>query len=121
MARVFGAAAQFLAERFKGIFRAVETQTTVGSTAVEIVPYDAERVALVVANHGAADVYMALTNEVSVTRGVRLAAGGGVMSVNVVDDGNLSAMSWWGISAVAGNVVYSLGTKREVALSDLEA
>ncbi len=121
MARAYGAVAQFLAERFKGIFRPIEDQTTVGVTAAQIVNHDPERVALVIANHGAADVYVALDQLVSVTRGVRLAAGGGAMSVNVEEDANLPAQEWWGISAGAGNVVYSLGTKRETALADLEA
>ena len=42
------------------------------------------------------------------------------MSVNVEADGNLPALQWWGISAGAGNVVYALMVKREIALADLE-
>ena len=121
MARVFGAVAQFLAGRFKGIFREIEAQPTIGVAIGNIVGHDPERVSLVITNHGAADVYVAPNQQVSVTRGIRLAAGGGAMSVNVEEDGNHPTLLWWGISAGAGTVVYALGSKREVALADLEA
>ena len=120
MARKLGAVAQFLAERFNGILREYEDQITIGVAVGQIVPHDPERVSLTLANHGAADVYVSPTEQVSVTRGIRIAAGGGAMSVNVEEDGNMSALSWWGISGGAGNVVYALMIKREVALRDLE-
>lgn len=117
---VYGAVAEFLAARFKGVVREIEGTLTVGTAAVEIVGHDSERVSLLIANHGAADVYISPTNQVSVTRGIRLGAGGGALSVNVQDDANLSALSWWGISAAAGNAVYSLQVKRDVAIHDSE-
>lgn len=117
---VYGAVAEFLSERFKGIVRESEVTPTVGTTAVEIVGHDSERVSLFIANHGAADVYISPTNQVSVTRGIRLGAGGGAMSVNVEDDANLPSLSWWGISASAGNAVYGLLVKRDVAIHDSE-
>lgn len=120
MARKLGAVAQYLADRFKGILREYEGGATIGVAAGQIVAHDPERVSLTLANHGAADVYISPTQEVGVTRGVRLAAGGGAMSVNVEEDGNLPALQWWGISAGAGNVVYALMVKREIALGDLE-
>ncbi len=120
MSRVFGAVAQFLAARFKGILREYEGEHTVGVTPVQIVAHDPERVSLLIANHGAADIRIAPSEGVTVTRGIRLGAGGGALSINVEEDGHLPALQWWGISGGAGNAVYSLSVKREVALKDLE-
>ena len=120
MPRIFGAVAQYLASRFKGILREYEGTHTVGVAAVQIVAHDPERVSLLIANHGAADIRIAPSEQVTVTRGIRLGAGGGAMSINVEEDGHLPSLQWWGISAGAGNAVYSLGVKREVAFKDLE-
>ena len=120
MARVFGAVAAFLANRYGGLCHTPESVVTVGVAAVRIVQANSERVGLVLCNNGAADIRIANTPEVTVTTGLRIPAGGGAVSMWVDEDGPRSAMEWWGIGAGAGNVVYVNEVVRETALGGSE-
>lgn len=107
-----GAALEFVEARFRGRFDYREFVVTVGTSLVLWVPPDYERISLTLVNFGPADVIIAPNQLVGVNRGLRLAAGGGMIAVDVTEDGLLPCLEWDAISSGAGNNVYALGVYR---------
>jgi hypothetical protein len=109
----FGAAYDYLANRFGGLVGVRESVTTVGVAVVALVGNNPERVSLTIVNLGATEVFIATSESVSTSRGIRLTANGGGITLSVDTDGPLSALPWFAISSVAGNPVFAMEVVRE--------
>lgn len=115
--RTTGAARWFTEKDLDGPSRSQESITAVSATAITIVPNNPDRVALVLVNQGTADVNISLIPIVSLTAGIRLAAGGGFVSMIVKDDYTVVSREWFGISITGTNNVYALETIADVIMA----
>lgn len=113
MPEAFGAAYQDAERRFGGPLREVQTSATIGLVQSRIVEHDPERVSLTIVNWGAADVVAAIGANATLTAGIRVAGGGGFVTLSLVEDSTLVCQEFWGISSAAGNTVYVLALRRE--------
>lgn len=103
-----GAALELTEAVLGGPITELESNPTIGVTLGIVVEASADRVALVMVNQGAADVFIATQPNVSITNGIRLSANGGSASLTLGDDFTLCSRRWYGISGGAGNQVYVL-------------
>lgn len=77
--------------------------TQIPATAGIIAEQDAGRVGLLVVNLGATDAYIGPFPEVSASKGIYVAAGGGSVRLIHTEDFDLPTQRWYGYSAVATN------------------
>ncbi len=112
MANVFGAVLEFLQARFKGQLGHTEEEFDVGTAVVEVTHGDAERVSLTFVNLGATSLYLAPSVNVSTIHGIRLAANGGTVSMNVVADAILPALNWRCVGDGIDGVLFVLSVRR---------
>lgn len=117
MPTAFGAAYQDAEKRFGGPLREVQTSATVGLAQSMVVAHDPERVSLTIVNWGAADIVIAIGASASLTNGIRVTAGGGFVTMSLVEDSTLVCQEYWGISGAAANTVYVLALRRETQRS----
>jgi hypothetical protein len=80
---------------------------TVAITATELWMSNADRLALVLQNLGAFPIYVGSSPTVTATTGLLLAAGGGVLSLNVADDGETPALGWWAIAVGGASAIFA--------------
>ena len=73
--------------------------SSVGTTTVEFLRQDPNRVAFLVINMGDSDLYLGLGPDVSADKGIVLGSSGGSMSVHYKEDGDLPGRSWWILSS----------------------
>ena len=81
--------------------------TAVAVTATHLWRASPDRVALVIQNIGAQNMYVGTSPTVSATNGLLLGAGGGVMSLSAEQDGETPTREWWGLAAAVGTTIYS--------------
>ena len=112
---LYGAAAEFLRERYKGELTEDETSVTVGTAVSTVIGSNPDRLGLLILNLSANTVYVSIDNSVSATNGIRLGANGGSVSLNVTDDGMIQTRTWYGLAAGAGSSVYVLDLNRFIA------
>lgn len=112
---LYGAAAEFLRDRYKGELSEEETSATVGTGVSTVIEGDADRLGLLLLNLSANTVYVSINNDVSSTNGIRLGANGGSVALNVTDDGMTQTRTWYGLATGAGSAVYVLELKRFIA------
>lgn len=103
--RTTGAARWFTEQMLGGPTREIPSNPTIGVAVGSIVSANPDRVGLVIVNGGAADVFVWLDNTVSLTKGIRLTANGGSVTMTVRDDFTFPAQQWNGISSGAGNAM----------------
>lgn len=115
--RTTGAARWFTEQMLGGPTREIPSSPTIGVTVGKVVQANPDRVGLVVINGGAADVLIWVDNSVSTTKGIRLTANGGSVTMTVHDDFTLPAQEWDGISSGAGNVLSVLEEVSDVILA----
>lgn len=120
MAEVFGAVLEFLQSRFRGALAHTEEEFTVGTAVVEVAHGDAERVSLTFVNLAATTLYLAPSVNVSATHGIRLAANGGTVSLNVVDDSLLPALNWRAMGSGADGALFVLSVRRTTIKPEAE-
>ncbi len=108
MSKVYGAALEYLESRFKGHLGHDEIEFTVGTDAIPVAPGSGERVSLTFVNLAATQLYLAPSLEVAATHGLRLAANGGTVSMNVEEDSLLPALGWWCVSSGANGALFVL-------------
>lgn len=113
MTKQFGAAAQFLAERFGGQLAEVEANPTVETTTAELLGGDPERVQVVIVNLSSNVIYLGFRSDTSASKGIRLNANGGSLSMAVDDDGILTTRQLFAVASVASSQVYVLSMRRE--------
>ena len=112
---LYGAAAEFLRERYKGELTEDETSVTVGTAVSTVIGSNPDRLGLLILNLSANTVYVSIDNSVSATNGIRLGANGGSVSLNVTDDGMIQTRTWYGLATGAGSSVYVLDLNRFIA------
>lgn len=112
MAKLYGAALEFLARRFGGSIAPGEDDIAVGIAQVEVIAGDSERVSLVLVNLGGTVIYVAPGVGVSSTRGIRLGPSGGTVAMDVNNDSILPSVQWYAIGDAAGGSLYVLWAKR---------
>ncbi len=120
MVQAFGAAAQFLAKRFGGALSERESNPTVGTSSVELLGGDPERLSVIVVNLSANIVYVGFRSDTSPTNGIRLNANGGSLSMVVEDDGILTTRQLFAVAGGAASQVYLLSMRRESLLAEEE-
>jgi len=99
-----------LMERFKVRTRAVENPliTSVGATALKVLSNNPNRLGFTIINLSTNVIYLALTNNVSDTYGIRLNAGGGSASMAWDTEFDMVAWAWWVLATGAGSAIYTL-------------
>jgi hypothetical protein len=112
---LYGAAAEFLRERYKGELTEDETSVSVGTSVSTIIGGNADRLGLLILNLSNNTVFVSIDNSVSATNGIRLGANGGSVALNVTDDGMIQTRTWYGLATGAGSSVYVLDLTRFIA------
>lgn len=107
-------AALLLAQRqFGGALNEDEINPSVGTVVEELLGGDPERVLVFILNLSANSVHVGLRNSVSSTNGILLAASGGNVSFNAVEDGTLPTRQFFVVAAAAASQLYVLTLRRE--------
>ena len=112
---LYGAAAEFLRERYKGELTEDETSVTVGTGVSTIIGGNPDRLGLLILNLSSNTLYVSIDNSISATNGIRLGANGGSVALNVTDDGMIQTRTWYGLATGAGSSVYVLDLTRFIA------
>lgn len=115
--RNVGAARWITEQRLGGPTRAITGATTVTTSVISIVNNNPDRVGLLLVNLGTVDVFVWIDNSVSSSKGVRLTANGGFMSLDVNDDFTLPAEQWIGITSSGSATVASLELVSDIVLA----
>lgn len=102
--------AELLMERFKVKTRAVENPkiTSLGVTAQQVLGNNPDRLAFIVQNLSANVIYLSLKNDVSSSKGIRLAANGGSFSCIWDEDFQMTGWAWWAVATGASSAVYAI-------------
>lgn len=101
-----GTAAQdYLAAAYGGQFSEVIKDVTADVGVAVLRDLDPEAISMDVSNLSANPVYIGVDNKVSATRGFLVAANGGLLSVNVREDGLLPTRRWWCIAPAGASAV----------------
>lgn len=108
-------AREFSEKRFGFPTRAVENPVVaaVGVTVVKILRNNPDRVFWIVVNLSANVVYVALSEDVSATKGIRLDANGGFTSMSVEEDGEAVAYDVYALATGAASAIYVLAIEKE--------
>tara|TARA_R110000824_G_scaffold89382_3_gene219187 strand:- start:2625 stop:3002 length:378 start_codon:yes stop_codon:yes gene_type:complete len=112
---LYGAAAEFLRDRYKGELTEDETSVTVGTAVSTISGANPDRLGLLLLNLSSNTIYVSIDNSVSATNGIRLGANGGSVALNVTDDGMIQTRTWYGLATGAGSSMYILELSRFIA------
>lgn len=100
-----------LEEQFKVRTRAVEDPrnvTVITTTAKMILGNNPNRLGFTIVNTGTKKCAIALTNAVTLLKGLPLDAGGGHITMKWMEDFEMVGWAWWIISDVGGSTAYSL-------------
>ena len=108
-----GAALLLAMRQFGGALNEDEINPLVGTVVEELLGGDPERVLVFVLNLSANSVFVGLRNTVSATNGILLAASGGNVSFNAVEDGTLPTRQFFVVAAAAASQLYVLTLRRE--------
>ncbi len=103
---------EYIERQYGGRFSATPVTVSVGLTASRIVQNNFERVALVLVNLSAGNVYVGLDPTVSPTGGIKLGSNGGLMSLNVKDDLVLVGNSWYAVNDTVVGPLYLVSVVR---------
>lgn len=82
--------------------RSPTTPTTVGATAVQLMPQNPQRVAFILINLSTATIHVIPEGTASSTNGIRLGPNGGQISVQYKEDFTLPALEWSIVADAAG-------------------
>jgi len=103
--------ANLLEERFKVRTRAVENPSGIillGVAAQIILANNPNRLAWIAVNLSANIIYVALSNQVAATHGIRLNANGGTASMVWDEDFQMTAWGIWAVASGAASALYVL-------------
>ena len=108
------AAAEISRERFKGPTRPVVNPITdtVQTTATKILNNNPDRLAVVIVNLSANRGFIGFDRQVGPTRGIPVEASGGVVTMNVEEDGETVGYEIHAINQVAAGKWYILEIER---------
>jgi len=99
-----------LIEKFRVKTRAIENpvEDTVGTAPVRVLNNNPNRLGWLIVNQSANTVYVALSNRVSATYGVRLDANGGFCSMVWDEDFHATGWAVWAIATGVDSKIYVL-------------
>ena len=80
-----------------------KTVSEIGATVTKIVNNNPKRVSLLIVNLSDNDVHIMIDNQVSSSRGIYLAPGGGAVNFDWSTDFTLISHDWFGIAAAAAS------------------
>lgn len=103
--------ADLLMEQFKVRTRAVEDPravTAITTTAQMILNNNPNRLGFTIINTGTKKCAMALTNAVTLLKGLPLDAGGGHITMKWNEDFDMVGWAWWIIADTGGSTAYTL-------------
>lgn len=102
--------ASLLLERFKVRTRAVQNPkiTSVGTTALEVLANNPNRLGFTIINLSTNVMYAGLSNDVSSTKGIRLAASGGSLTMVWDEDFQMVGWAWWVVASGATSAIYAI-------------
>lgn len=102
--------ADLLMERFKVRTRAVENPrpTVTGAAAILVLSNNPNRLGIAMINLGANPIYVGLEGDTSATKGIRLDANGGSVSMIWDEDFQTVGWAWWAISPDGASRLYVL-------------
>lgn len=103
--------------QFGGALNEDEINPTVGTVVEELLGGDPERVLVFILNLSPNSVHVGLRNAVSATNGILLAASGGNVSFNAVEDGTLPTRQFFVVAAAAASQLYVLTLRRETQVA----
>jgi len=103
---------ELISDRFdvKTTSRDQPENTSIGVASLLIARSDPNRLALVVINLSANNVFLRPKQAASVTNGIRINADGGSMSIAMDTDFELSTFDWFAIASAAASAIYVLET-----------
>lgn len=108
-----GAALVFAERQYGGALNEDERNPVVGTAVEELLGGDPERVLVFFLNLSANTIHVGLRNIVSSTNGIILAASGGSVSFNAIEDGTLPTRQFFVIAGAAASQMYILSLRRE--------
>ena len=85
--------------------------SSIGTSAVQVLPNDPDRLAYSVVNLSSNIIYVGLDSSVSSSRGIRLDANGGECSMLFDEDFQTTGYELWAVSAGAASAIYVLAVK----------
>lgn len=105
-----GSLAKLLRDQFGVRTRAVENAlvSSVGTTATKVAGNNPRRLALTIVNLSTNAMYVSLTSDVASTRGIRLSAGGGSVTLTWNEDFQTVGWEWWAVAAGVSSAIYVL-------------
>jgi len=109
-----GAALAWSQQQLGGLLEIKESNPTATTSAAQLVENNADRVALIIFNLGANDVFIAFNSGVSSTNGIKLVANGGFVTLTLRDDYTIQSYNFWFIAAAATSSVYVFELLRRV-------
>lgn len=113
MSRVYGAANEFLAKKYGGVFDTKATVVTVGTVRTTVAAPDPERVLLVFVNLEPAGDMFLLPDNASLAAGAMALPPGERMEWNVDLHGNMPSVGWVAQHGAGGNMLV-IKCRREV-------
>ena len=117
-----GAALDFTVKQLGGLVLEQESNPSISTSPVVVVPNNPDRVALVMVNLGAGNVFVSLANVPSASAGIFLGASGGSVTLNVRDDMTLPSRQWSAICPAGGpSVLEVIEYIRQVEIPQLPA
>ena len=108
----FGAARAFTEVLLGGPTIEVESNPTATNSVTVLLQANPDRVGLVFVNQGANDVFISLNAGVSTTNGIRLAASGGSITMDVRGDFTIPSRTWFAITTAGTSAMYILEVNR---------
>ncbi len=99
--------------QFGGALNEDERNPLVGVVVEELLGGDPERVLIFILNLSASSVHVGLRETVSSSNGILLAASGGNVSFNAVEDGTLPTRQFFVVAGAAFSQLYVLTLRRE--------
>lgn len=115
--RTTGAARFITEQRLGGPTRNIPGGGTVTTSVTTLVNNNPDRVGLLIVNLGSVDIFAWIDNSVSASKGVRLTANGGFVSLDVNDDFTLPAEQWIGITSSGSAAFATLELVSDVVLA----
>lgn len=112
MAELYGAAADFLREKYGGELSYDSGTAQVGTTAERLLGGDADRLFVLVVNLSANVVYVHFEDNVGNSNGIRLGPAGGSMQIDIEGDAMLTTLPIWAVADGASSNVYFVTVKR---------
>jgi hypothetical protein len=103
-----GAALQYAIDQLGGPLVENDSNPTVGNAVNNFINGNGDRVGLVIVNLGANDLFISIDSGVSSTNGIKLAALGGNVTLNLIDDLTLPTRAWYGIAPTGNTSVFVL-------------